>query len=80
MKHSTLEKIVKESFKSIKTKSKITEELSADNFERMSGLVFTRDIENMIKAAESMMKKLTDEGYEVPEIREFFTQLIANDI
>jgi hypothetical protein len=47
MKHSTLEKLVKESFKSIKNKSKITEELSADNFERMSGLVFTRDIDNL---------------------------------
>ena len=80
MKHSTLEKIVNESFKSIKTKSKITEELSADNFKIMSGLVFTRDIENMIKAAESMMKELTNKGYEVSDIRQFFNQLIANDI
>lgn len=80
MKHSTLEKIVKESFKSIKTKSKITEELSADKFPEMSKLINTSDKQFMIKAAESMMKKLTDKGYKVPEIREFFTQLIANDI
>jgi len=115
MKNSTLERIVKESFKSLekklekggksklaadkiagsiankklhgagsgptaKQKARMSEELSADNFERMSGLVFTRDIENMIKAAESMMKELTDEGYEVSEVRQFINQLIANDI
>jgi hypothetical protein len=34
----------------------------------------------MIKAAEIMMNELTEEGFEVEEIREFFTQLITNDI
>ena len=115
MKNSTVERIVKESFKSLekklekggksklaadkiagsiankklhgagsgptaKQKARMSEELSADNFERMSGLVFTRDIQNMIKAAESMMNELTAEGFEPEEIREFFTKLIANDI
>ena len=80
MKHSTLEKIVKESFKSIKTKSKITEELNADKFVKMSKKINTSDKQFMIKAAESMMKKLTDEGYKVSEVRQFFTKLIANDI
>jgi hypothetical protein len=34
----------------------------------------------MIRAAEIMMNELTAEGFEVEEVREFFTQLIANDI
>jgi histone acetyltransferase (RNA polymerase elongator complex component) len=58
--------------------NKITEELSADKFPEMSKLINTSDKQFMIKAAESMMKKLTDEGYKVPEIREFFTKLIAS--
>ena len=63
-----------------KQKARMDEELSGDNFERMSGLVFTRDIENMLKAAESMMKELTDDGYEASEVHEFFTKLISNYI
>jgi hypothetical protein len=27
-----------------------------------------------------MMKELTDEGYEVSDVRQFITKLIANDI
>jgi hypothetical protein len=34
----------------------------------------------LTRAAEILMRDLTEEGFEVPEIREFFTQLIANDI
>lgn len=60
--------------------SKITEELSADAFKMMSNKVLTTDVQNMIRAAENMMKELTDKGYEVSDIRQFFNQLIANDI
>jgi hypothetical protein len=74
---------IRQFFNQLITKSKITKELSADNFKRMSGLVFTRDIENMIKASESMMKELTKQGSKgskVSDIHQFINQLIANDI
>lgn len=61
-------------------KEEIKEALSSDAFERMSGLSNLKAQQAMIKAAEVMMNELTEEGFEVPEIREFFTQLIANDI
>lgn len=54
--------------------------LSPEGFERASGLVKTESIRKMIEAAEDMMNTLTDEGFEVEEVREFFTQLISNDI
>ncbi len=56
------------------------EEISGDAYKRMSGLVKTDSAAKMIEAAEDMMNDLTEEGFEVDEIREFFTQLIANDI
>jgi hypothetical protein len=60
--------------------NKITEELNADKFVEMSKKINTSDKQFMIKAAESMMKKLTDKGHEVSDIRQFITKLIANDI
>jgi hypothetical protein len=61
-------------------KEKVKEALSPEAFERMSGLVKTRSVQQMIMAAEDMMNDLTADGFEVEEVREFFTQLIANDI
>jgi hypothetical protein len=56
------------------------EYLSPDGFDRASGLVKTESIRKMLEAAEDMMEDLTAEGFEIEEIREFFTQLISNDI
>lgn len=93
MNKEELQKIVKESFKKLqetgsvstaKQKIRMSEAendiLSPESFDRMSGLVFTRDVQSMIKAAESMMNELTKEGFEPEEIHEFFKQLIVNDI
>jgi hypothetical protein len=54
--------------------------LSPAGFDRASGLVKTDSVRKMLEAAEDMMEDLTNEGFEVLEVREFFTQLIANDI
>jgi hypothetical protein len=54
--------------------------LSPEGFDRASGLVKTDSVRKMLEAAEDMMEDLTNEGFEVLEVREFFTQLIANDI
>jgi hypothetical protein len=61
-------------------KEEIKEALSPEAFERMDALTSTRAQLAMIKAAEIMMNELTEEGFEVLDIREYFTQLIANDI
>ena len=61
-------------------KEEIKEALSPEAFERMDALTSTRAQLAMIKAAEIMMNELTKEGFEVLDIREYFTQLIANDI
>jgi DNA-binding TFAR19-related protein (PDSD5 family) len=61
-------------------KKKIKEALTPEAFERMDALTSTRAQIAMIKAAEIMMNELTKEGFEVLDIREYFTQLIANDI
>lgn len=61
-------------------KKGITEKLSPEAYERMAGLSSLKAQQAMIKAAEIMMNELTEEGFEVLEVREFFTQLIANDI
>jgi hypothetical protein len=61
-------------------KKGITEKLTPEAFERMDALTSTRAQLAMIKAAEIMMNELTEEGFEVLDIREYFTQLIANDI
>jgi hypothetical protein len=61
-------------------KKKIKEALTPEMFERMDALTSTRAQIAMIKAAEIMMNELTKEGFEVLDIREYFTQLIANDI
>jgi hypothetical protein len=61
-------------------KKGITEKLTPEAFERMDALTSTRAQIAMIKAAEIMMNELTEEGFEVLDIREYFTQLIANDI
>lgn len=58
----------------------INEMLSPQAYERMANLSNLNAQRAMIKAAEIMMNDLTAEGFEVEEIREFFTQLIANDI
>ncbi len=54
--------------------------LSPEAYERMAGLSNLKAQEAMIKAAEILMNDLTKEGFEVEEIREFFTKLISNDI
>ena len=58
----------------------INEMLEPHVYERMYNLSNIKAQQAMIKAAEILMNDLTAEGFEVPEIREFFTQLIANDI
>jgi hypothetical protein len=61
-------------------KEEVKEALSPDMFERMDALTSHNAQIAMIKAAEIMMNELTEEGFEVLDIREYFTQLIANDI
>lgn len=61
-------------------KDKVKEALTPEMFERMDALTSTHAQIAMIKAAEIMMNELTKEGFEVLDIREYFTQLIANDI
>jgi hypothetical protein len=58
----------------------INERLSPQAFGRMSQLSNFKAQQAMIRAAEIMMNELLDEGFEVEEIREYFNQLIANDI
>jgi hypothetical protein len=64
----------------MKDEEKIKEALSPEAYERMYNLSNVKAQEAMIKAAEILMNDLTKEGFEVEEVREFFTQLIANDI
>jgi hypothetical protein len=61
-------------------KEEIKEALSPEAFERMDAIASNTAQIAMIKAAEIMMNQLTEEGFEVLDIREYFTQLIANDI
>lgn len=61
-------------------KEEIKEALTPEMFERMDAVTSTHAQIAMIKAAEIMMNELTEEGFEVLDIREYFTQLIANDI
>jgi hypothetical protein len=61
-------------------KEEIKEALTPEMFERMDAVASSRAQIAMIKAAEIMMNELTEEGFEVLDIREYFTQLIANDI
>ena len=58
----------------------VNERLAPHVFSRMAGLSSYKAQMAMIKAAEVMMRELVDEGFEVEEIREYFNQLIANDI
>lgn len=61
-------------------KEEVKEALSPEMFERMDAVTSHSAQIAMIRAAEIMMNELTDEGFEVLDIREYFTQLIANDI
>jgi hypothetical protein len=61
-------------------KEELKEALTPEMFERMDALTSDRAQIAMIRAAEIMMNELTEEGFEVLDIREYFTQLIANDI
>lgn len=61
-------------------KEEIKEALTPEAFERMDAIASNTAQIAMIKAAEIMMNQLTEEGFEVLDIREYFTQLIANDI
>ena len=63
-----------------KEEESLNEALEPHVYERMYNLSNIKAQQAMIKAAEILMNDLTAEGFEVPEIREFFTQLIANDI
>jgi hypothetical protein len=58
----------------------INERLSPQAFSYMAGISNEKAQIAMIKAAEILMNDLTAEGFEVEDIREFLTQLIANDI
>ena len=58
----------------------LNEILEPHVYERMYNLSSIKAQQAMIRAAEIMMNELTNEGFEVEEIREFFHQLIANDI
>ena len=62
------------------TKSGINETLSPEAFERMDNFASNYAQITMIKAAEIMMNDLTEEGFDVEDIRAYFTQLIANNI
>ena len=62
------------------TKNGLNEALSPEMFERMDNFASNSAQIAMIRAAEIMMNDLTEEGFEVEDIREYFTQLIANDI
>jgi dGTP triphosphohydrolase len=61
-------------------KEEVKEALTPEMFERMDALTSHNAQIAMIRAAEIMMNELTEEGFEVLDIREYFTQLIANDI
>ena len=61
-------------------KEEVKEALTPEMFERMDAIASHSAQIAMIKAAEIMMNELTEEGFEVLDIREYFTQLIANDI
>jgi hypothetical protein len=61
-------------------KKEVKEALTPEAFERMDAIASNTAQIAMIKAAEIMMNQLTEEGFEVLDIREYFTQLIANDI
>jgi hypothetical protein len=63
-----------------KEKEEVKEALTPEMFERMDAIASNTAQIAMIKAAEIMMNQLTEEGFEVLDIREYFTQLIANDI
>jgi hypothetical protein len=63
-----------------KEEKSLNEALSPEAFERMDALTSNTAQTAMIRAAEIMMSQLTKEGFEVLDIREYFTQLIANDI
>ena len=54
--------------------------LSPEAYDRLASLSNLKAQQAMIKAAEIMMNELTEEGFEVEEVREFFHKLIANDI
>ena len=60
--------------------SQMNEALEPHVYERMYNLSNIKAQQAMVKSAEILMNDLTAEGFEVPEIREFFNQLIANDI
>ena len=64
----------------VHNKAGLNERLEPHVYERMYNLSNIKAQQAMIRAAEILMRDLTAEGFEVPEIREFFTQLIANDI
>jgi hypothetical protein len=58
---------------------KINEALEPHVYDRMYNLSSITGKMEMIRAAEEIMNDLTEEGFEVPEIREFFTQLINEE-
>jgi hypothetical protein len=64
----------------MKDEEKIKESLSPEAYESMYNLSNVKAQRAMIEAAEILMNDLTQEGFEVEEVREFFTKLIANDI
>jgi len=59
--------------------SQMNEALKPHVYDRMYNLSSITGKMEMIRAAEEIMNDLTEEGFEVPEIREFFTQLINEE-
>ena len=60
--------------------SQMNEALKPHVYDRMYNLSSIEEKFAMVKSAEILMNDLTAEGFEVPEIREFFTQLINEEI
>lgn len=60
--------------------SQMNEALKPHVYDHMYNLSSITGKMEMIRAAEEIMNDLTEEGFEVPEIREFFTQLINEEI
>jgi len=60
--------------------SQMNEALKPHVYDRMYNLSSITGKMEMITAAEEIMNDLTEEGFEVPEIREFFAQLINEEI
>lgn len=62
------------------TKEKVKEAVSPEAFERMDGLVSQQDVMTYLKAAERIVKTLSDDGFEAEEIFDYLHQIVINDL